>query len=221
MRYGWAVGRISGWTGATAASAVLAWAALQPVLDAAVPERFTPLTDTELRAEAAAVAPPTAAGTLAATPPEPEAELTPGDEREPSPGADDDASGTGEPTAPDDPDDSGGGSGESGGTDGGPAPGEPASSEPEVTDDGWTVVESEDGTSYVRTFETGGGVATIEVEPGQATLISATPVEPYAVEVHHDDPERLVVQFYVTDHMWVVDAMWWENRPYGTVTEVP
>lgn len=212
VRYGWAVGRIAGWTTATAASAVLAWAALQPVLDAAVPERFTPLTGAELRAEAAVVAP--SPGRLTSTPPEPEEspEAVPGEEQETTPGSSDDEPDVSEPTEP---------AGGSDGADGEPEPSEPPPNEPEATEDGWTIVESADGTSYVQTFETDGGVATIEVEPGQATLISATPVEPYAVDTYHEDPERLVVQFYVTDHMWVVDAMWWENGPYGTVTEVP
>jgi hypothetical protein len=214
MPYGPALGRFAGWAAATTVSALTGWAALQPVLNTAVPDRVQLLTGAELRAEATMMAPEVTPEAIIATPSD-----TPAPQATSDPGPDEDPPAT-PPADSDDPEPDQAPPADSSGGDSDDPPTDPPSDSPVVVD-GWTQVDHGAGsTSYVQTFETDGGTATIEVEEGQATLISATPNEPYSVDVYHEDPERVVVKFFWSDRMWVIDAMWWEGRPYAPVSEV-
>ena len=87
--------------------------------------------------------------------------------------------------------------------------------------DGWTVTTSGDGSlSYLRSFAVAGGSAVIRMVPGQVFLVSATPSPQYAVTVTQHEPVRLVVQFTATGRYDVIDAMWWNDRPYCQVSHV-
>lgn len=89
--------------------------------------------------------------------------------------------------------------------------------------DDWTPVELDDGTTaYVQSIAVEGGTAVVQVSSGRATLVSATPNEPYSVETEQspDQPERMIVDFSTAGHLYVIDAMWWEGGPYAQVAEV-
>ncbi|WP_350936591.1 hypothetical protein [Micromonospora mangrovi] len=85
--------------------------------------------------------------------------------------------------------------------------------------DGWRQVREDDGTSsYVRRFEVAGGQTTIRAVPGQMILGSATPNPGYSVDVEQSSPDRLLVRFLSRDRVIMLDAIWWEGRPFVTVT---
>lgn len=198
MPSGRSVGRLAGWLAATAVSMAATWAALQPVLDAAVPDRLNPLTGPELRARPALAAPTTTPEVVVDAPAPTAATSSPAPAATASPPA-------AAATAPS--------------PDAAETAADPVDSA--TTDDGWTVVEDADGSvSYLQSFDTEGGTAVISLEPEQASLVSATPVEPYSVDVYHEEPERLIVKFFTANHMFVIDAIWWEDRPYAEVSEV-
>lgn len=94
-------------------------------------------------------------------------------------------------------------------------------SSPATTVDGWQVLTESDGSkSYLRSFPTEGGTAVVRIAHEQAYLVSATPRGDYQVATSQPDPERVVVQFHNTARQIIVDAIWWEGRPYAEVTVV-
>lgn len=89
------------------------------------------------------------------------------------------------------------------------------------TVDGWTVTTQPNGErTYLRSFQTPGGVTVIKMIPGQVSLVSATPNPSYTVTQSQGEPARLVVQFVATNTYDIVDAMWWNGRPYAQVSHV-
>jgi hypothetical protein len=101
-----------------------------------------------------------------------------------------------------------------------PSPSAPPTSPGRVVD-GWTVLTETDGSlTYLRTFASLGGDAAVKVRVGRATLVSATPRPGYTVIVLQPALSRVVVQFVAGTRMSIVDAMWWNNAPWGEVTEV-
>ena len=90
-----------------------------------------------------------------------------------------------------------------------------------VVIDGWTVTTQADGTvSYLRGFQVSGGSTVIRMTPGRVHLVSATPGPSYSVETNQSDPTRVVVQFTASGTYDIVDAMWWNDRPYAQVSHV-
>ncbi len=181
------------WLAATAASVAVAWVALRPVLDTAVPDRTAPLSATEIQHLALPSVPPAPGPSGPAGTPVPSGSPSPGGPASPS--------ASGRPVA-------------SGGT--------PAGSVPSASGvDGWTVTVQADGTpSYLRSFQVPGGSAMIRMVPGRVFLVSATPNPDYSVQPSQSDPTRLVVEFIATGRYDVVDAMWWNDRPYAQVSHV-
>ncbi|MCI4061433.1 hypothetical protein MRQ36_02095 [Micromonospora sp. R77] len=85
--------------------------------------------------------------------------------------------------------------------------------------DGWKQVREKDGTySYVRRFEVEGGQTTIRAVSGKMILGSATPNPGYSVNVEQSSPDRLLLRFISRDRVIMIDALWWEGRPFVTVT---
>lgn len=84
------------------------------------------------------------------------------------------------------------------------------------TFDGWQFVDG----VFVRTFKLDGGQATVRIVNGRVELVSAAPNNGYRITPRQPSPDRLVVEFFDGTRFFVLDAMWWENRPYATVTEV-
>jgi hypothetical protein len=82
--------------------------------------------------------------------------------------------------------------------------------------EGWQYADG----AFTQTFTCEGGKATVRVTPGRVELVSSEPRPGYRVTPRQPAPERLVVEFFDGTHFFVVDAMWWENRPYATVTQV-
>ncbi|MGH8791722.1 MAG: hypothetical protein ACRDXX_03645 [Stackebrandtia sp.] len=87
-------------------------------------------------------------------------------------------------------------------------------SEPEPINGWWPVG---DGT-YERTFDTEGGTAVIQLRPGEATLVSASPKRGYTAYADQYEPERIYVDFDSQERMFTVEA-WWDGEPHGDVTE--
>jgi hypothetical protein len=89
--------------------------------------------------------------------------------------------------------------------------------------DGWTVTTGSDGVdTYLRSFRSEGGDAVIRIRDGIVSLVTATPRDGYSVSRAQTEPTRLVVQF-VSDGgnaAFLVDAMWWQNAPHGSVTRI-
>ncbi len=87
--------------------------------------------------------------------------------------------------------------------------------------DGWQQVTGDDGSvAYLHSFQVSGGVALIRESPGHAAVVSATPASGYTVDTTQDEADHAVVQFYTASRMDVIDAVWWENRPYAQVSQV-
>jgi len=82
--------------------------------------------------------------------------------------------------------------------------------------DGWTV----SGGSYLRSFHVDGGDAMVRVEPGRVRLVSATPRPTWTVHVEQNQPDRLIVRFLKGQTVFLIDAMWWEERPFAQVSRV-
>jgi hypothetical protein len=89
--------------------------------------------------------------------------------------------------------------------------------------DGWTVTTGGDGVdTYLRSFRSEGGDAVIRIRDGVVSLVTATPRDGYSVSRAQTEPTRLVVQF-ISDSgnaAFLVDAMWWQGGPHGTVTRI-
>ncbi len=82
--------------------------------------------------------------------------------------------------------------------------------------DGWAY----DGTAFTRTFDTAGGQALIRIAGGRVEVVSATPSAGYQMSSQQPHPERVVLRFDRVGQSVIIDAMWWENRPYAEVTTV-
>ncbi|MEV0562322.1 DNA mismatch repair protein MutL [Dactylosporangium sp. NPDC050588] len=89
--------------------------------------------------------------------------------------------------------------------------------------DGWTVTTGSDGVdTYLRSFRSEGGDAVIRIRDGAVSVVTATPRDGYSVSRGQTEPSRLVVQFISAggDAAYLVDAMWWQGAPHGTVTRI-
>ncbi|MDG6108420.1 DNA mismatch repair protein MutL [Dactylosporangium aurantiacum] len=89
--------------------------------------------------------------------------------------------------------------------------------------DGWTVTTGGDGVdTYLRSFRSEGGDAVIRIRDGVVSVVTATPRDGYSVSRAQTEPTRLVVQFISAggDAAYLVDAMWWQGAPHGTVTRI-
>ena len=87
--------------------------------------------------------------------------------------------------------------------------------------DGWTVTTEADGSvSYLRSFQTPGGLAVIRMVPGLVSLVSATPSTGYTVTTTQDGDVRLVIQFTASQTSDIVDAIWWNDAPYAQVSHI-
>lgn len=183
---------IGGWAAVTAASAAVVWVGLGPVLATAVPEPVP------LRLEA--LPPQLPAPLVTQSRPVPTVTLVPMPSPSPPPPA----------------------------TVASPAPArspspaaKPAQPSPAMTVDGWQVFTEPDGSrSYLRSFPTAGGTAVIRMAGERVYLVSATPRGDYQVATSQPDPERVVVQFHRASDQIIVDAIWWEGRPYSEVSTV-
>lgn len=84
--------------------------------------------------------------------------------------------------------------------------------------DGWAFADG----VFTRTFDVLGGTATIRIVAGHVELVSATPKNGYTSNVlPQDSPQRLVVRFdRPGGPASIIDAMWWQERPYAEVSEV-
>ncbi|MDI1462323.1 hypothetical protein QEZ54_15240 [Catellatospora sp. KI3] len=188
---------VSGWAAATAVAATVVWIGLRPVLAAAVPEPV-PLSLDSVRS-------PAVAPTRPVVPPAPS--RTPS----PQPSA---SSASSVPSAP--------ATGPSPSRrPGGPAPTPHPKPSPYETVEGWQVVPERDGSvSYLRSFATAGGDAVVRIAAGTVHLVSATPRGTYRVAVSQTEDNRLVVQFYDTGRQFIVDTMWWQEKPWAQVSDV-
>ncbi|WP_432971833.1 hypothetical protein [Dactylosporangium sp. CA-233914] len=89
--------------------------------------------------------------------------------------------------------------------------------------DGWTVTTGSDGVDvYLKSFRSDGGDAVMRIRGGVVSLVTATPRDGYSVSQAQTEPSRLVVQFIAArnDVAYLVDCLWWQNGPHGTVTRV-
>ncbi|MFF5231612.1 DNA mismatch repair protein MutL [Dactylosporangium sp. NPDC000521] len=89
--------------------------------------------------------------------------------------------------------------------------------------DGWTVTTGADGVdTYLRSFRSEGGDAVIRIRDGVVSVVTATPRGGYSVSRAQTEPSRLVVQFISAggEAAYLVDAMWWQGAPHGTVTRI-
>ncbi|MBV1850371.1 hypothetical protein [Catellatospora tritici] len=184
---------VSGWAAATAVAATVVWIGLRPVLAAAVPEPV-PLSLESVRSPAVAPSRPV---------------VPPAPSRTPSP----------QPSASSVP---------SAAPSTGPSPSRrpPAATpnpkpSPYETVEGWQVVPEKDGSvSYLRSFATSGGDAVIRIAAETVHLVSATPRGTYQVAVSQTEDNRLVVQFYDTGRQFIIDTMWWQEKPWAQVSDV-
>lgn len=198
MGSGWpfrarSVAYVGGWVAVTAASAAVVWVGLGPVLATAVPEPVP------LRLEA--LPPQLPEPLVKPSRPVPTVTLAPVPSASPPPATL--ASPAPARTSPP------------------PAAKPPAQPSPATTVDGWQVFTESDGSrSYLRSFPTAGGTAVIRMANERVYLVSATPRGDYQVATSQPDPERVVVQFHRASDQIIVDAIWWEGRPYSDVSTV-
>lgn len=212
--------RTVAWVAATTVSAAAGWAALQPVLTAAVPDPVDVVSAPELRSITSPG--PSARDTFTpqapVTPqsPTPEDTTTLEDDESPAPEdtvppEDVDESDSGDRDEDDtDEDEAGGGEQNSDGSD----------SRPQIVD-GWRVSENADGDkTYTQTFEVEGGTATVRIVNANARVASAVPNDPYEVDIDQSESSRVIVSFHTANRNFIIDAMWWDGRPYAQVSEV-
>lgn len=82
--------------------------------------------------------------------------------------------------------------------------------------EGWQRVDD----AFVQTFELAGGKATVRISQGRVELVSSQPSLGYTITPRQPSPDRLVVDFFNGTNFYVLDAVWWENRPYSKITQV-
>jgi len=82
--------------------------------------------------------------------------------------------------------------------------------------EGWQYVNG----VFTQTFTLEGGKATVRIEGGKVSLVSSQAANGYRITPRQPSPDRLVVEFFDGTHFFVLDAMWWEYKPYAKVTQV-
>ncbi|HIW63617.1 MAG TPA: hypothetical protein H9881_14250 [Candidatus Stackebrandtia excrementipullorum] len=87
-------------------------------------------------------------------------------------------------------------------------------SPPPQKHDGWEWVA---GDTYEGRFTTEGGTAVIQVDPSDAVLVSASPVDGFTADVEQVGANRLVIDFYDDNTQVTIDAMWWDG-PYAEIS---
>lgn len=73
---------------------------------------------------------------------------------------------------------------------------------------------------FTQTFTLDGGRATVRIEGGRVSLVSSQANNGYKVTPRQPSPDRLVVEFFDGTHFFVLDTMWWEDKPYAKLTQV-
>jgi hypothetical protein len=73
---------------------------------------------------------------------------------------------------------------------------------------------------FTQTFTLAGGKATVRILGGRVELVSSQAANGYRITPRQPSPDRLVVEFFDGTHFFVLDTMWWEDKPYAKVTEV-
>jgi len=73
---------------------------------------------------------------------------------------------------------------------------------------------------FTQTFTLEGGKATVRILGGRVELVSSQAANGYRITPRQPSPDRLVVEFFDGTHFFVLDAMWWESKPYAKVTQV-
>jgi len=81
---------------------------------------------------------------------------------------------------------------------------------------GWQYVSG----VFTQTFSLDGGKATVRIEAGKVSLVSSQAANGYRITPRQPSPDRLVVEFFDGTHFFVLDAMWWEDKPYAKLTQV-
>lgn len=82
--------------------------------------------------------------------------------------------------------------------------------------EGWQLIDG----AFVQSFELEGGKATVRIAGGRVRLVSSQPSNGYTITPRQPSADRLVLEFFNGTHYFVLDAMWWENRPYVKITQV-
>jgi len=82
--------------------------------------------------------------------------------------------------------------------------------------EGWQYVNG----VFTQTFTVDGGKATVRIAGGRVELVSSQAANGYRITPRQPSQDRLVVEFFDGTHFFVLDAMWWENKPYAKVTQV-
>jgi hypothetical protein len=82
--------------------------------------------------------------------------------------------------------------------------------------DGWQFANG----VFTRTFTLDGGRASVRITGGRVELVSSQAANGYKITPRQPSPDRLVVEFFDGTHFFVLDAMWWESKPYAKVTQV-
>lgn len=73
---------------------------------------------------------------------------------------------------------------------------------------------------FTQAFTTAGGTATVRIAAARVELVSSQARNGYRISTKQPSPERLVVEFFDGTHFFVLDAMWWESKPYAKITQV-
>jgi hypothetical protein len=73
---------------------------------------------------------------------------------------------------------------------------------------------------FTQAFTLDGGRATVRIAGGRVELVSSQAATGYTATPRQPSPDRLVVDFFNGTHFFVLDAMWWEGKPYAKVTQV-
>lgn len=98
-----------------------------------------------------------------------------------------------------------------------PTPSATASPKPRPSSyEGWQLSNG----VFTQTFDLEAGKATVRIVGGRVELVSSQARNGYTVTPRQPSPDRLVLEFYNGTHFYVLDAMWWENRPYSKLTQV-
>jgi hypothetical protein len=82
--------------------------------------------------------------------------------------------------------------------------------------EGWQYVHG----AFTQTFTLAGGSATVRITGGRAELVSSQAANGYRITPRQPSAGRLVVEFFDGTHFFVLDVMWWEDKPYAKITQV-
>ncbi|BCJ53489.1 hypothetical protein Asp14428_49640 [Actinoplanes sp. NBRC 14428] len=86
--------------------------------------------------------------------------------------------------------------------------------------DGWTVTDSNDERTYVRSFRVEGGQTVIRASDGVIKLVTATPRDGYSVATVQDTPDNLAVYFNEVNHSFIIHVVWRDDEPFAQVSEI-